>query len=32
MGAYDAYLDGRMTDVDVSDERYAAGLATLPAV
>ncbi len=32
MAAYDAYLDGRMTDEPVSDERLAAGLATVPAV
>jgi len=32
MAAYDAYLDGRMTDEEVSDERLAAGLATVPSV
>jgi tryptophan synthase beta chain len=28
--AYDSYLSGRMVDEDVTDERLAAGLATLP--
>ncbi len=32
MAAYDAYLDGRMQDEEVTDERLAAGLATVPAV
>jgi tryptophan synthase beta chain len=32
LASYEAYLDGRMTDEQVSDERFAAGLATLPAV
>ena len=30
--AYDAFLDGRMRDEEVSDERFAAGLATIPSV
>ena len=32
LAAYDAYLDGRMVDEEVSDERLAAGLATVPSV
>ena len=32
LGSYEAYLDGRMTDEVVSDERFAAGLATVPSV
>jgi tryptophan synthase beta chain len=32
LAAYDAYLDGRLVDLDVSDARFAAGLATVPAV
>ena len=32
LASYEAYLDGRMTDEVVSDERFAAGLATIPAV
>ena len=30
MAAYDAYLAGAMTDEEVSEERFAAGLATVP--
>ena len=30
--AYEDYLGGRMADEDVTDERLAAGLATLPTV
>jgi tryptophan synthase beta chain len=30
MAAYDAYLTGAMTDEEVSEERFAAGLATVP--
>ncbi|MCU0265264.1 MAG: TrpB-like pyridoxal phosphate-dependent enzyme [Actinomycetia bacterium] len=30
--AYEAFLSGRMTDEAVSEERFAAALATLPAV
>ncbi len=30
--AYEAYLSGAMTDEDVTEERLAAGLATLPEV
>jgi tryptophan synthase beta chain len=32
LAAYDAYLGGRMTDEAVSDERFAAALATVPTV
>ena len=32
LGAYEAYLDGRMVDEEVSEERFAAGLATIPSV
>jgi tryptophan synthase beta chain len=32
LAAYDAFLDGRMTDEEVTDERFAAALADLPAV
>ena len=32
LAAYDAYLNGRMVDEDVSDERFAAALADLPQV
>ena len=32
LASYEAYLDGRMTDEVVSDERFAAGLATVPSV
>ena len=32
MAAYDAYLDGRMVDEEVSDERLASALATVPSV
>jgi tryptophan synthase beta chain len=32
LAAYDAFLSGRMTDEDVSDERLAPGLADLPTV
>ncbi|MGJ7441200.1 TrpB-like pyridoxal phosphate-dependent enzyme [Aquipuribacter sp. MA13-6] len=32
LAAYDSYLSGRMTDEDVSPERFAEGLATVPVV
>jgi tryptophan synthase beta chain len=32
LAAYDDYLNGRMADEDVTDERLAAGLATMPKV
>ena len=32
LAAYDAYLSGRMTDEAVTDERFAAALATVPDV
>ena len=32
LAAYDDYLNGRMVDEEVSDERFAAGLATIPPV
>jgi tryptophan synthase beta chain len=32
LAAYDAFLDGRMADEEVPDERFAAALADLPAV
>jgi tryptophan synthase beta chain len=32
LAAYDAFLDGRMIDEEVTDERFAAALADLPAV
>ncbi len=32
LAAYDDYLNGRMVDEDVSEERLEAGLAALPAV
>ena len=32
LAAYDAYLGGRMTDEPVSEERFAAALATVPAL
>ncbi len=32
LAAYDAYLNGRMEDEAVSEERFAAGLATIPVV
>jgi tryptophan synthase beta chain len=32
MAAYDSYLNGNMVDEDVSDERLAAAMATLPQV
>ena len=32
LAAYDDYLNGRMVDEDVTDERLAAGLATMPTV
>ena len=32
LAAYEDYLGGRMADEDVTDERLAAGLATLPTV
>ena len=32
LAAYDDYLNGRMVDEEVSAERFAAGLQTLPTV
>ena len=32
LAAYDDYLSGRMTDEDVTEDRLAAALATLPKV
>jgi tryptophan synthase beta chain len=32
LAAYDAFLDGRMRDEDVPDERFAAALETIPSV
>jgi len=32
LAAYDAYLSGAMSDEEVTDERFAAALATLPTV
>ena len=32
LAAYDEFLNGRMLDEVVSDERFAAGLANLPQV
>ncbi|MFN8213029.1 MAG: hypothetical protein U0R27_05235 [Candidatus Nanopelagicales bacterium] len=32
LAAYDDYLNGRMSDEEVTDERLAVGLATLPEV
>lgn len=32
LAAYEAYLNGSMIDEPVSDERFAAGLATVPSV
>ena len=32
LASYEAFLDGRMVDEPVSDERFAAGLATVPSV
>jgi tryptophan synthase beta chain len=32
LGAYDAYLAGRMVDEDVTDERFAEALTDLPSV
>jgi len=32
LAAYDDYLHGRMVDEEVSDARFAAGLATIPPV
>ena len=32
LAAYDAYLNGRMVDEAVTEERFAAGLATLPVM
>jgi tryptophan synthase beta chain len=32
LAAYDEFLGGRMVDEEISDERFAAGLANLPAV
>ena len=32
LASYESYLDGRMVDEEVSAERFATGLATVPAV
>ena len=32
LAAYDSYLSGRMVDEEVSDERLAEGLVTVPSV
>ncbi len=32
LAAYEAYLDGRLIDEDVSDERLSAGLASVPSL
>jgi len=32
MAAYDAFLAGRMVDEDVTEERFAAALSTLPSI
>ncbi len=32
LAAYDDYLNGRMVDEEVSEARFAAGLATIPPV
>jgi tryptophan synthase beta chain len=32
LAAYDSYLNGNMVDEEVSDERFAEALATLPQV
>ncbi len=32
LASYEAYLDGRMTDEPITEERFAAGLATIPTV
>ncbi len=32
LAAYDSYLSGRMVDEEVTDERFAEGLATVPSV
>ncbi|MTD15392.1 TrpB-like pyridoxal phosphate-dependent enzyme [Nakamurella sp. YIM 132087] len=32
MAAYDAYLQGRMTDLELTDDRLAAALATVPSL
>ena len=32
LAAYEAYLDGRMVDEELTDERLAAGLATVPSL
>ena len=32
LAAYDAYLNGRMEDEAVSDERFASALSTIPAL
>ena len=32
LAAFDDYLSGRMTDEDVTEERLAAGLVTVPSV
>ena len=32
LAAYDSYLSGRMVDEEISDARFAAGLATVPSV
>ena len=32
LAAYDSFLSGRMVDEEITDARFAAGLATVPAV
>jgi tryptophan synthase beta chain len=32
LAAYDTYLNGNMVDEEVSDERFAAALASIPSV
>ena len=32
LAAYDAYLNGRMLDEEISEARFAEGLSTVPAV
>ena len=32
LAAYDAYLNGRMSDTETPDERFAPALAALPAI
>jgi tryptophan synthase beta chain len=32
LAAYEAYINGSMVDEPVSDERFAAALATVPAL